>query len=531
MGIKSHLKNKEQALNKIKVFKDKIINPVLKIEDIEIDQNFLEKIDNTYKQLDNEKFVIAMFGSYSDGKSSIIKAITNESDIAISPVPTTDKVEEYNYENSLVIVDTPGLFSENDIHSKITKDYISESNLIIYVIDPENPIKDSQKGTVEWLLKDLNKLDSTLFVINKMDVVTDIEDEDDYDYDAKIKIEVVEDTLKQLGVKPKKENIIAISADPYGYGLDFWGNKIEEYNEISRINLLIEKLNSYLEKYKEELLFGNVDSVIQDCTNQFNKVFEEKREINNNLIEISTSQLQDAEKKLNQLTKDVTDSYRNIKERMKDLREDYINKLSRINNHNEYNTFFNEYIGEENYILNDKIDSIMKFETENSLETQKRLSDELKNQAHKYDEASESAVKKILGQTSGKITKSINIIPRDQLANGIKVFRDTTRIPIKFKPWGIQKLAKKLKFGGAALGAGIEIFSTYSEIKKKNELDSKLAKNKEFIFHFFKELNEKIDYDSYINDYFPTILQTQKSIEIIKEKIKELEEVNLQVSN
>ncbi|RIO60445.1 hypothetical protein BUZ34_12205, partial [Staphylococcus haemolyticus] len=197
-------------------FKDKIINPVLKIEDIEIDQNFLEKIDNTYKQLDNEKFVIAMFGSYSDGKSSIIKAITNESDIAISPVPTTDKVEEYNYENSLVIVDTPGLFSENDIHSKITKDYISESNLIIYVIDPENPIKDSQKGTVEWLLKDLNKLDSTLFVINKMDVVTDIEDEDDYDYDAKIKIEVVEDTLKQLGVKPKKENIIAISADPYG---------------------------------------------------------------------------------------------------------------------------------------------------------------------------------------------------------------------------------------------------------------------------------------------------------------------------
>lgn len=79
---------------------------------------------------------------------------------------------------------------------------------------------------------------------------------------------------------------------------------------------------------------------------------------------------------------------------MKDLREDYINKLSRINNHNEYNTFFNEYIGEENYILNDKIDSIMKFETENSLETQKRLSDELKNQAHKYDEASESAVKK-----------------------------------------------------------------------------------------------------------------------------------------
>ncbi|PTL02112.1 hypothetical protein BUZ31_00345 [Staphylococcus haemolyticus] len=81
------------------------------------------------------------------------------------------------------------------------------------------------------------------------------------------------------------------------------------------------------------------------------------------------------------------------------------------------------------------------------------------------------------------------------------------------------------------MGAGIEIFSTYSEIKKKNELDSKLAKNKEFIFHFFKELNEKIDYDSYINDYFPTILQTQKSIEIIKEKIKELEEVNLQVSN
>ena len=256
MGINTHLQNKKEALNKLEELKSKVLKPVLEIEDIKVDEAFKSKVDNTFKQLEDEKFVIAMFGSFSDGKSSIIKSITGESNIAISPVPTTDKVEEYNYDNSLIIVDTPGLFSENDIHSETTRKYISEANLIIYVIDSENPIKDSQKETVKWLLKDLDKIDSTLFVINKMDVIVDLEDEEDYEEGSNIKKEVVADTLKQLGVEPNYNNILAIASDPYGNGLDYWQNNRKMYDDISRVPQLKEKLDEYIEKYKGTLLFS-----------------------------------------------------------------------------------------------------------------------------------------------------------------------------------------------------------------------------------------------------------------------------------
>lgn len=529
MGINTHLQNKKEALNKLEELKSKVLKPVLEIEDIKVDGAFKSKVDNTFKQLEDEKFVIAMFGSFSDGKSSIIKSITGESNIAISPVPTTDKVEEYNYDNSLIIVDTPGLFSENDIHSETTRKYISEANLIIYVIDSENPIKDSQKETVKWLLKDLDKIDSTLFVINKMDVIVDLEDEEDYEEGSNIKKEVVADTLKQLGVEPNYNNILAIASDPYGNGLDYWQNNRKMYDDISRVPQLKEKLDEYIEKYKGTLLFSNVNSVVQDCLNEISKVLTDKKELNKNIIEIKTSQIEDANNKLEQLKQDVDNSYNNIKDRIKNLRTEYINQLNRINNLQEYNSFYNEYIGEDNYILNDEIDNIIKQETEDSMQEQKRISQELENQAEKYNIANNNMMKKILGETSSKFTKSIRLVPKDKLANGIKIFRDTTKIPIKFKPWGIQKLAKNLQFGSAALGVGLEVFKAYSEAKKKQELNSFLSKNKEFINHFFKELNDKIEYKTYVEIYFPILNESQENIKLIQEELRKLSDTNSKI--
>lgn len=529
MGIDTHLKNKKEALNKLEELKSKVLQPILEIEDIKVDDAFQNKIDNTFKQLEDEKFVIAMFGSFSDGKSSIIKSITGESNIAISPIPTTDKVEEYNYDNSLIIVDTPGLFSENDIHSETTRKYISEANLIIYVIDSENPIKDSQKETVRWLLKDLNKIDSTLFIINKMDVVVDLENEEDYEEGSNIKREVVADTLKQLGVEPNYNNILAIASDPYGNGFDYWQDNKKIYDAISRVPKLKEKLDEYIEKYKETLLFSNVNSVVQDCLTEMDKVLKDKKELNNNIIEIKTSQIEDANNKLEQLKKDVDNSYNNIKDRIKNIRTIYINQINRINNLQEYNAFYNEYIGEDSYILNDEIDNIIKQETENSIKEQKRISQELDSQAKKYDAISDNIMKKIIGETSNKITKSIRLVPKEKLASGIKIFRDSAKIPVKFKPWGIQKLAKQLKFGGAVLGVGLDFLNVYSENKKKQELDQYLMNNKEFINHYFKELNDKIEYKTYVQEYFPILNESQENIKLIQEELRNMSNTNSKI--
>jgi len=80
----------------------------------------LEKIQRTIEDLKNEKFRIVFFGGFTDGKTTILSALLNRTDLKISPAPTTDKIEEYQFED-YIIIDTPGLFSDNIEHDEKTK--------------------------------------------------------------------------------------------------------------------------------------------------------------------------------------------------------------------------------------------------------------------------------------------------------------------------------------------------------------------------------------------------------------------------
>ncbi|WMO13611.1 dynamin family protein [Pseudoalteromonas piscicida] len=117
----------------------------------------ISKVNNAMENIKNDIFSIAFFGAFSDGKSTILSVLINKLDIDISPEPTTDKVQPYEYKD-YKIIDTPGLFSENLIHDELTKKYISEANIVIYTVNPVNPLKESHLQTVKWILSDLKKL-------------------------------------------------------------------------------------------------------------------------------------------------------------------------------------------------------------------------------------------------------------------------------------------------------------------------------------------------------------------------------------
>ncbi len=73
------------------------------------------------------------------------------------------------------------------MYEDLTRRYISEAHLIFYVVDATNPLKESHSDIVKWVLRDLNKLSSTIFVINKMDEVTSLTDQALFDEQAAIK--------------------------------------------------------------------------------------------------------------------------------------------------------------------------------------------------------------------------------------------------------------------------------------------------------------------------------------------------------
>ncbi len=85
----------------------------------------LAKIGRSLERLEAELFEIAFFGAFSDGKSTLISALTRSLGIPISVEPTTDKVKPYRHGDWL-LVDTPGTFSGELLHDEATRSYISD---------------------------------------------------------------------------------------------------------------------------------------------------------------------------------------------------------------------------------------------------------------------------------------------------------------------------------------------------------------------------------------------------------------------
>ncbi|GAA7856463.1 hypothetical protein HpBT0303_10190 [Helicobacter pylori] len=158
---------------------------------IEIEESFKKKINSTKKSATDQKLRVALVGGFSEGKTSIVAAWIERLDksMKIDHQESSDAVKIYDIDNEIELVDTPGLFGfkgkEHDSgkierYKDITKKYVSEAHLILYALNPSNPIKESRKDDLNWLFRTLNLLSRTIFVISRFDEEADIEDEEDY---------------------------------------------------------------------------------------------------------------------------------------------------------------------------------------------------------------------------------------------------------------------------------------------------------------------------------------------------------------
>ncbi|BAW59371.1 labile enterotoxin outputA [Helicobacter pylori] len=153
---------------------------------IEIEESFKAKINSAIQS--TAKLRVALVGGFSEGKTSI----------AATWIERLDKSMKIDHE--IELVDTPGLFGfkekiadsgKIERYKDITKKYVSEAHLILYALNPSNPIKESHKDDLNWLFRTLNLL-SRIFVISRFDEEADIEDEEDYNKRFKIKKENIQ---------------------------------------------------------------------------------------------------------------------------------------------------------------------------------------------------------------------------------------------------------------------------------------------------------------------------------------------------
>ena len=474
----------------------------------------IQKIQNALRNIEEQKIKVVLVGGFSEGKTTVAAAWLERvmDNMKIDQSESSDAIEIYRpkgLEDKCEIVDTPGLFGfkskENGLkYEDITKKYISEAHLVLCVLNSVNPLKNSHSEVFKWLFRDLNKLSSTIFVLNKFDDVCDIEDDDDYKELLEIKKESLVNQLDnfiRLTTQEKADlKVVAISANPYGRGLDTW-LKDKNYEEISKINTLKEATNKIISGNRTALITGQQQSIITDVlTNKLNSINSVFYQIDKELVNNQNS-IRELDYKLTQTTQEIRKNLKNLKTELlnyiKDIRIDIMGADA-----STFGEIFMNKIGNEGNLFNDGIENIYtEYTSFNSVKItnlEKTISDQLAFRENLSNKMINGLVKDGIN--------GLRLVPvsqmRDFILSGRNTISSLTGISMKFKPWGAVKLAKNLGSALAFVGVGIEVI----ELFKQHENAKKLDKAREDII-------------AYLNDYEKNIVEQFRGSdeELIKE--------------
>ncbi|GAA7661042.1 hypothetical protein JP0144_10900 [Helicobacter pylori] len=284
---------------------------------IKIEESFKAKINSAIQSVADQKLRVALVGGFSEGKTSI----------AAAWIERLDKSMKIDHE--IELVDTLGLFGfkekiadsgKIERYKDITKKYVSEAHLILYALNPSNPIKESHKDDLNWLFRTLNLLSRTIFVISRFDEEADIEDEEDYNKRFKIKKENIQNRLNDLISLSEKEkeglSIVAVAANPFGEGLEYWLEHKEEFQKLSHIKTLQDATQKKIKENggKLTIIEEAKKSVIQDVVDRQMPLAKKEQQNLKRELEYLNKAMEKRQKEIQSLKGEISQTRINLKE-------------------------------------------------------------------------------------------------------------------------------------------------------------------------------------------------------------------------
>ncbi|NLM68130.1 MAG: labile enterotoxin output A, partial [Enterococcus sp.] len=437
---------------------------------VALDDGLIDKISKGIAEVTSEKLKVALVGGFSEGKTSIVVAWAGNYDsntMKIDVSESSDEVQVYHLKD-FDLVDTPGLFgfkeTSNQLkYKEITRKYISEANLLLYVMNPNNPIKDSHKDELNWLFKDLNLLSRTVFVISRFDEEADIEDDEEYKQRFEIKKENIRLRLRDFEIITDKQSvpIVAVSANPFGEGFDYWLSKLDEYNQISHINdLQVATARKIKESGdKNALVLATRQSIVKDVIQRQMPIAQKNIALAVEEINMFKNAMDDIRKEQDRSERNISNARIELKEYITGLFTDLILQVKGTDL-KTIDEFFEKNIGDEGIILETSI--------QNEFERQLgKISYEI-SKAEKNFNVSVKHYNNMVGDLAIEGMKvGKNFMKNAQISGkSVLAARDFLMPTFKFKPWGAIKLADKLSKGfvvcGSLLGVGLEMWDSYS---------------------------------------------------------------------
>lgn len=531
----------EATINTFNTQKDSTLNILNQLHDfllqgeelgINIDSSLVNKLDTAIKSLSDENLKIALIGGFSEGKTSIAAAWMeklDQSTMNISQQESSDAVSIYNVSNGLQLIDTPGLFgfkekinadsSAIEKYKDITKKYVSEAHLVLYVMNSTNPIKDSHQDDLQWLFRTLNILPRTVFVLSRFDEIADVEDIGEYTENLSIKKENVVSRLKDLVNLDEDEvdnlSLVAVAANPFDMGTEYWLDNLEKFKQLSHIESLQTATNEKVASNGgvESVVIEAKNSVVRDVLNEELPLAIENdkrlgQEVDKMLDVVATMKA-----KLVKTEGLIADSRVGLRGFVTSYFSDLILQVQGTDL-DTFNEFFQREIGDEGIVVSSKLQSEFERYLRSANLEVKSMASSFTQEVNYFNDAVLSYGK----QGADLLVKSNVINSTSVIAarDGIKslagfVGMDLSKL-LKFKPWGAIKAANVMNGVLAAVGIAFEAWDSYKQTQREELFQKEVNKMVGNFEEQRKELLELINNDGFISQFFKSFIELEKGV-------------------
>lgn len=508
----------------------------------------IERIAQARETINGDALCIALLGAFSDGKTSVAAGWLGNvtADMKIDADESSDALVSYEVQGlsqKVTIIDTPGLFGdkvlENDLrYDDLTRRFISGAHIVLYVVDATNPIKDSHRDSLRWVMRDLGKLDSTIFVINKMDAVADLRDSAEFDEQMRIKRENIVGKLQrylELDVSEAEAlNVVCVAANPAGRGLEFWLGERELYEHRSRIDNLRHEAGRILAGSSREILLRKTGaSVLHDLVS---------RRLEAAAVELQGSDELEAAlgREIERLRKDVVDGEHSVTDAAETLREELFategKLLTQIRSltRESVPVFIDAEIGvngeDVGFRLRSRIDRAVQRCSKQSLDILQGVSASIESTL-----SSTSAIVDALASSalsgSTKALGALGKLPPETIKAGIFATRDvlskTVGLTIKFKPWEAVKYAGNVAKFAPPISAALQLGGDIVSAVRGHQAEKELAKMKTDLtdlvkLHFQTVYSFLDEHDKVVDSFAPQLAEFRQ---LLDKQVAQLGEV------
>ena len=390
-------------------------------------------------------------------------------------------------------------------------------------MNPNNPIKESHKDELIWLFKDLNILSRTVFVLSRFDEEVDIEDDSEYEEGLRVKTDNIRARLIDFGIIDSYEelSIVAVSANPFGQGVDHWLQHMEEFKKISHIGDLQHATTEKIKKAGTTgvLVLESQRSIIRDVLGRELPLAEKRVQEATMEFQKFKETCEDIQVDIDKTDRKISNARINLREFITDLFTDLILQVEGTDMET-IGAFFQRNIGDEGIVLETRI----KNEFERQLGS---MAHEIKKMETSYN-ASFNHYNSVVGEfAKSGIKAGGNFMQKGGLTltnKGILAARDFIMPSFKFKPWQAVKIAKGANtffaVAGAGLGIAIDLWDSWSELKQQKEFARGI---REWVESFNKQRKEYLEFidnqNTFITQFFPSYQELQDRIQMMKSEM------------